>query len=46
MSATLDAKLFGEYLGGPQRCPVTNVEGRTHPINAYFLEDLLLGFLP
>ena len=41
MSATLDANLFCGYFGGIERCPLVHVEGRAHPINDYYLEDLL-----
>jgi len=41
MSATLDAEVFSRYFGGPQRCPVLTVEGRTFPVAQYYLEDIL-----
>ena len=36
MSATLNADLFADYFDG---CPVLEIEGRAHPVTAYFLED-------
>ena len=38
MSATLNAALFADYFGG---CPVVQIPGRTHPVNALFLEHAL-----
>ncbi|GAX74754.1 hypothetical protein CEUSTIGMA_g2201.t1 [Chlamydomonas eustigma] len=37
MSATVDAGLFAAYFGG---CPVLSAEGRTYPVEQYFLEDV------
>ncbi|KAB1225897.1 ATP-dependent RNA helicase DHX36 [Morella rubra] len=37
MSATVDSNLFSTYFGN---CPVITAEGRTHPVTAYFLEDI------
>ncbi|KAI9107308.1 hypothetical protein K1719_021696 [Acacia pycnantha] len=37
MSATVDSSLFSKYFGN---CPVITAEGRTHPVTAYFLEDI------
>lgn len=39
MSATLEAALFSGYFGG--NVPVLVVEGRTHPVRSFFLEDTL-----
>lgn len=36
MSATIDTTLFANYFG---ECPVIEIEGRTHPVDQYFLED-------
>lgn len=36
-SATVDSNLFSTYFGN---CPVITAEGRTHPVTAYFLEDI------
>lgn len=41
MSATVDASLFQNYFGGPERCPLIQVEGRAFPVASYFLDDLL-----
>ncbi|ALC48383.1 CG1582 [Drosophila busckii] len=38
MSATLNAKLFSDYFGG---APVLDIPGRTHPVQQFFLEDIL-----
>lgn len=38
MSATIDTTLFSGYFGD---CPVIEVEGRTHPVDQYFLEDCI-----
>ncbi|VDN25623.1 unnamed protein product, partial [Gongylonema pulchrum] len=45
MSATIDTNLFTNYFGG---CPVIQLEGRTFPVQHYFLEDIvqMLRFLP
>lgn len=45
MSATIDTTLFSNYFGN---CPVIEVQGRTHPIKQYFLEDCveLTNFVP
>lgn len=45
MSATIDTALFSNYFGN---CPVIEIEGRTHPVKQYFLEDCveLTGFVP
>lgn len=37
MSATIDTKLFSEYF---DNAPVINVQGRTFPVEQYFLEDI------
>lgn len=36
-SATVDSNLFSRYFG---HCPVLTAQGRTHPVTAYFLEDI------
>ncbi|XP_033150642.1 putative ATP-dependent RNA helicase DHX57 [Drosophila busckii] len=38
MSATLNAKLFSDYFSG---APVLDIPGRTHPVQQFFLEDIL-----
>jgi ATP-dependent RNA helicase DHX36 len=38
MSATLQTKRFSSFFGG---CPVLQVQGRTFPVQEYFLEDVL-----
>lgn len=38
MSATIDTTLFSGYFGD---CPVIEIEGRTHPVDQYFLEDCI-----
>ncbi|GAA5984920.1 hypothetical protein JCM11641_003627 [Rhodosporidiobolus odoratus] len=38
MSATVDAEKIAEYMGG---CPVVRVPGRTFPVNAHYLEDVV-----
>ncbi|XP_057545588.1 DExH-box ATP-dependent RNA helicase DExH6-like [Amaranthus tricolor] len=38
MSATLDAERFSQYFGG---CPIIRVPGFTHPVKAFYLEDIL-----
>lgn len=45
MSATIDVTLFTQYFND---CPVIYVEGRTFPVQTFFLEDTvsLLGFQP
>lgn len=32
MSATLDADMFRNYFGGPERVPLLTIAGRTHPV--------------
>ena len=45
MSATVDTSLFAEYFGNAQ---VVEVYGRVHPVQDYFLEDIIqmLDFMP
>jgi ATP-dependent RNA helicase DHX29 len=38
MSATVDAAKISDYMGG---CPVITVHGRTFPVTAYHLEDVV-----
>lgn len=38
MSATVDAEKIAAYMGG---CPVVRVPGRTFPVSAYYLEDVV-----
>ncbi|OQR88258.1 DEAD/DEAH box RNA helicase [Achlya hypogyna] len=39
MSATIQLDKFAAYFG---RCPVLRIHGRTHPVHACFLDDVLL----
>jgi len=39
MSATIDANRFAEYFGGG--CPIIDVVGRSYPVTASYLEDIL-----
>ena len=41
MSATLDAEKFISYFGGPKACPDVKIPGRTFPVSAYYLDDML-----
>ncbi|XP_058120720.1 dosage compensation regulator [Anopheles ziemanni] len=45
MSATIDTTLFSSYFGD---CPVLEVQGRTFPVQQFFLEDCIemLNFMP
>jgi ATP-dependent RNA helicase A len=45
MSATIDVTLFTSYFNS---CPVIHIEGRTFPVETYFLEDVveMLHFQP
>lgn len=45
MSATMDVALFTQYFNS---CHVIYVEGRTFPVETYYLEDIVsaLGFQP
>eukprot|EP01052_Picozoa_sp_SAG31_P015912 SAG31_NODE_1036_length_10221_cov_170.602326_10_plen_321_part_00 len=38
MSATLNAELFASYFGN---CPTLHIEGFTHPVTEFYLEDCL-----
>ncbi|KAK6360648.1 hypothetical protein TWF730_006784 [Orbilia blumenaviensis] len=38
MSATLNAKAFADYFGNVQ---IVNIEGRTFPVNDFYLDDVL-----
>ena len=40
-SATLDARLFADYFGGPSVVPCLNIPGRTFPVQAFYLEDVV-----
>lgn len=46
MSATLDADIFTEYFGGPDRVGRVTIPGRTYPVEDYYLDDIvrLTGF--
>ena len=39
MSATINASSFSQYFGN---CPVLVIPGRTHPVQTYYLEDILI----
>lgn len=41
MGADMNDELFSSYFGGEQESPTINVEGRLHPVETYFLEDVL-----
>jgi HrpA-like RNA helicase len=41
MSATLDAGVFTQYFGGPERVGHVNIPGRTFPVHDYYLDDVL-----
>ncbi|CAH8569517.1 unnamed protein product [Dicrocoelium dendriticum] len=45
MSATIDTTMFVDYFG---ECAVFDIEGRTHPVEYYFLEDCIkmLNYTP
>ncbi|GMV42182.1 MAG: ATP-dependent helicase HrpB [Myxococcales bacterium] len=36
MSATLDAEPFQAFLGGPDRCALLRVPGRSHPVSVHY----------
>lgn len=41
MSATLDAKTFEDYFGGPRHVGKVEIEGRTYPVEDLYLDDAL-----
>ena len=41
MSATLDAAAFMAYFGGPKKVASVEVEGRTFPVDDYYLDDIV-----
>ncbi|VDP74809.1 unnamed protein product [Echinostoma caproni] len=45
MSATIDTSMFVDYFG---ECAILDIEGRTHPVDYYFLEDCIkmLNYVP
>ncbi|CAH8484978.1 unnamed protein product [Heterobilharzia americana] len=45
MSATIDISMFSDYFGD---CTILDIEGRTHPVEYYFLEDCvkMVNFVP
>ncbi|CAJ0581783.1 unnamed protein product, partial [Mesorhabditis spiculigera] len=45
MSATIDTEMFQNFFGN---CPVIEMEGRTFPVQQFFLEDIIknLNFMP
>lgn len=48
MSATLDADIFIQYFGGPDRVGQVNIPGRTFPVEDFYLDDVIreTGFNP
>jgi len=38
MSASVNALRFSQYFNN---CPVINIEGRTFPVESYYLEDII-----
>ncbi|KAI1716587.1 double-stranded RNA binding motif domain-containing protein [Ditylenchus destructor] len=45
MSATIDTTMFTNYFG---TCPIIEMEGRTYPVQHFFLEDIIqmMQFMP
>ncbi|XP_028409154.1 ATP-dependent RNA helicase A-like [Dendronephthya gigantea] len=45
MSATIDTQMFHKYFN---LCPIIEIEGRSYPVQEYYLEDVIemLGFVP
>jgi ATP-dependent RNA helicase DHX57 len=41
MSATLDSNIFADYFGGKDRVGRVKIEGRTFPIQDYYLDDVI-----
>ncbi|KAI9888926.1 MAG: hypothetical protein M1814_006158 [Vezdaea aestivalis] len=41
MSATLDAKAFVDYFGGPGNVGQVEIQGRTFPVEDYYLDNIL-----
>lgn len=41
MSATVDPKLFINYFGGEKKVGYTHIEGRTFPVQDYYLDSVL-----
>lgn len=41
MSATVNADLFSQYFGGPEKCPVITIPGRAFPVESLFLEHAI-----
>jgi len=41
MSATLDADVFERYFGGPGRVGRVEIQGRTHPVEDLYLDDVM-----
>ena len=48
MSATLDADVFARYFGGDQKVGRIEIQGRTFPVEDYYLDDVIrkTGFAP
>lgn len=41
MSATVDPQLFINYFGGKNKVGYTHIEGRTFPVQDYYLDKIL-----
>ncbi|KAI9827350.1 MAG: hypothetical protein M1819_006993 [Sarea resinae] len=48
MSATLDADVFARYFGGAGKVGLIEIQGRTFPVEDYYLDDVIgmTGFRP
>lgn len=48
MSATVDPALFIQYFGGDKKVGYTHIEGRTFPVDDYYLDSVLdiTGYMP
>lgn len=48
MSATVDPTLFINYFGGEKKVGYTHIEGRTFPVDDYYLDSILdmTGYMP
>jgi ATP-dependent RNA helicase DHX57 len=46
MSATLDAEVFANYFNGAGRVARIEIQGRTHPVHDFYLDDVIrmIGF--
>lgn len=41
MSATLDAEVFANYFGGPKLVGLIEIQGRTYPVEDYYIDDVM-----